>query len=104
MADKPEGIHLKAQARALLKAWQAAGAQGLNTRQLQNFEFIKPYQEGGHVERVGDWRSRKSELKKVGYMFKKKSCAVGFNYVLTGYQAPPVAPELPGLGLVEAHR
>lgn len=98
LENKPDIARLKPQALALLKGFMDAGARGLTTKQLLNFEYLEETVDHQFVRKqVGDWRSRKSELKKMGYVFKKTKIEGHdqFCYVLVGFVNDPQLALIP---------
>lgn len=105
LQDRPPVPKLKLQALALLKGFINAGVEGLTTAQLLNFTYQEEGRDGlFYVKHIGDWRSRKSELQKAGYVFEKYR-VVGtdsFQYVLKGYNPDPQLSLIPAPTLQEA--
>lgn len=94
-SDKPDISKLKPQAQALLKGFFNAGAFGLTTRQLLNFSYSEEGRDGElHSRMIGDWRARKSDLKKLGFVFTKTHIPGSdqFIYKLVGYNPDQQLP------------
>lgn len=92
LENRPPMPRIKPQALALLKGFMDAGIRGLTTKELLNFTYMEQDREGLlRTRMIGDWRARKSDLKKIGYIFQKSPIPQSdqFRYVLTGYTKDP---------------
>lgn len=87
-SDKPDAVHLRPQAKALLDAFKAAGMRGLTTRDCLNLTYQVAGESGVLMDRMmGDWRRRKSDLTDAGWLFTKvqEPGSTQYRYVLRGH-------------------